>query len=390
MKCLWISGDVPHPPAYGKLVYSAGLSEALARTGVEVAGLGLCSADAPPTSTAVRWHGVRADRTGRAASLRSARPSMTVATTPLAEALAAHLGSETWDVIVVDHLEVGWVADVVDRSGPPIVYVAHNHERSVRMTAARRAGTRLDRRLALLLDASKAGRLERQLLARAALIVAITDDDARRFMADAPDADVLVLTPGYAGTRRASRTIDNTTPRQATIVTSLDWHVKQANLAEFVAVADPVFARAGITLAVAGAAPVDFGRAIERTTRATSLLGRVDDLDQLLDDTRIGIVAEPVGGGFKLKVLDYVYQRVPIASVAGSMEGVSLRDGIDHLVFSDAGNLATGIVGAIDDLPRLNELQQHAFDRCGSGYDWSERGTRLAEALTRVIAPRRN
>ena len=41
MQCLWVSGDVPHPPAYGKLIYSAGLSEALATAGVDVFGLGL-------------------------------------------------------------------------------------------------------------------------------------------------------------------------------------------------------------------------------------------------------------------------------------------------------------------------------------------------------------
>jgi glycosyltransferase involved in cell wall biosynthesis len=386
MKCLWVSGDVPHPPAYGKLVYSAGLSEALARAGVDVVGLGLLSNDVEPPEARVRWHGVRAARIGRAASLRSSRPSMTVATTPLSAALAEHLRREPWDVVVVDHLEVGWVADAVDRSGPPIVYVAHNHERSVRSTAARRDGNRLDRRLALRWDASKAGRLERHLLERASLTVAITDHDARRFRTDAPSAEVLVLTPGYSGTRRVSRTIDDTTPRQVTIVTSLDWHVKQANLAEFVAAADPLFANAGITLAVAGRAPAEFAQGIERSARATSLLGRVDDLDQLLDDSRIGIVAEPVGGGFKLKVLDYVYHRVPTASVAGSMEGVPLRDGIDHLVFPDVGELAVGVVDIIDDYPRLNRLQQHAFDRCGSAYDWSERGTRLAEALTRVTS----
>ena len=119
------------------------------------------------------------------------------------------------------------------------------------------------------------------------------------------------------------------------------------------------------------------------------MLGRVDDLTPLLDQTRVGIIAEPLGGGFKLKVLDYVFQRVPTASIIGSMEGVPLRDGSDHLVFPHARALAEGVTAVIDDYARLNQLQENAFERCASGYDWPERGARLADALKQRVRRRR-
>jgi glycosyltransferase involved in cell wall biosynthesis len=388
MQCLWVSGDVPHPPAYGKLIYSAGLSEALATAGVDVYGLGLMAAGVAVPSTAASWNPVRAERVPRSASLRSMLPSMTVATTSLSDAFTRLLEERPWDVIVVDHLETGWVADVVSRSGPPIVYIAHNHESSVRNEVARRRGTRVDRRLALHVDAIKARRLERRLVERAALVVAITDHDACRFASDDPTTPVLVLTPGYDGPRRTERTIDASTPRRAAIVTSLDWHVKQANLASFVAIADPVLAKAGVQLAVAGSAPEPFATQITRNSRATTMLGRVDALDELMDETRVGIVAEPLGGGFKLKVLDYVFGRVPVASLAGSVEGIPLREGTDHLVFGDAATLAEGVVRTIDDYPLLNGLQHRAFDRCATGYDWHERGEKLANALVNIAGGR--
>ena len=157
--------------------------------------------------------------------------------------------------------------------------------------------------------------------------------------------------------------------------------MKQANLAAFVAVADPIFAAAGVTLAVAGAAPSELATRIARTPRATTLLGRVDDLEALLDRTRVGIVAEPLGGGFKLKVLDYVFNRVPIAALAGSIEGVPLHDGADLLVFDDASALAAGVVAVIDDADRLNSLQDHAFEQCRDAFDWMTRGARLAQTV---------
>ena len=118
--------------------------------------------------------------------------------------------------------------------------------------------------------------------------------------------------------------------------------MKQANLAAFVGVADPIFAAAGVKLAVAGAAPPDLAARIARSTDATTLLGRVEDLQELLAETRVGIVAEPLGGGFKLKVLDYVFNRVPIAALDGSIEGMPLQPGTDLLVFDDAPRLGRG------------------------------------------------
>ena len=343
MRCLWVSGDVPHPPTHGKFVYSAGLSEALEGAGVEVVGIGLeHPSDRSDPATLVSWHAIAASRRGRLASIPSRLPSMAFATTPLRDSVRALLAGGRWDAVVIDHLETGWVADLVPSDGPPIVYIAHNHESSVRQAVAPRAtigsidasrcGWRPRRHAAWNAGSSRAPRSSWRSPTRT----------PREFAADAPGASIIVLTPGYRGASRHTRTIGEGTPRQATIVTSLDWHVKQANLAAFVAVADPIFAAAGVTLAVAGAAPSELATRIARTTRATTLLGRVDDLEALLDRTRVGIVAEPLGGGFKLKVLDYVFNRVPIAALAGSIEGVPLHDGADLLVFDDAARSRRG------------------------------------------------
>ena len=304
MQCLWVSGDVPHPPAYGKLIYSAGLSEALATAGVDVFGLGLVGGR----------RGRAVDRGVLEPGARRPCPSVR----QLAVDAAEHDGRH--------HVAFRRVRAASRRTG-----LGRDRRRSPRDRLGRRCRTSLrpaDRlhraqpreqraqrgraqseELASTGDSrsmwtrSRRGRLERRLLERAALVVAITDRDACRFASDDPTTPVLVLTPGYDGPRRTERTIDASTPRRAAIVTSLDWHVKQANLASFVAIADPVLAKAGVQLAVAGGAPESFAAQIRRSSRATTMLGRVDALDELMDETRIGIVAEPLGGGFKLKVL---------------------------------------------------------------------------------------
>jgi hypothetical protein len=34
--------------------------------------------------------------------------------------------------------------------------------------------------------------------------------------------------------------------------------------------------------------------------------------------------------------------------------------------------LAQGVAGVIDDIGRLNSLQQAAYEKCNTGFDWSD------------------
>ena len=104
------------------------------------------------------------------------------------------------------------------------------------------------------------------------------------------------------------------TERRVVLVGSFHWLVKQQNLQAFLAVADPLFARHGITLDVVGSMPEALAAALRSKLRATVLHGFVDDTRPLLAGARIAVVPEAIGGGFKLKFLDYLFGRVPIAS----------------------------------------------------------------------------
>ena len=67
-----------------------------------------------------------------------------------------------------------------------------------------------------------------------------------------------VLTPGYCGRRSTSGASRPALPRRAVIVGSFDWIAKRMNLAEFVDVADPLFADAGAELQAVGSADEAF------------------------------------------------------------------------------------------------------------------------------------
>jgi glycosyltransferase involved in cell wall biosynthesis len=154
------------------------------------------------------------------------------------------------------------------------------------------------------------------------------------------------------------------------------------NLEEFVSVADPVFAARGVELQVIGSGKESFFKQISRRVAATSFTGTVDSASPYLQQARVAIVPERNGGGFKLKVLEYVFNRMPILALEGSVAGVPLNRNESILLFSDQAALAEGVLRAIDDCERLNSLQDAAFDACCDKFNWSSRGRQLMTAFS--------
>jgi hypothetical protein len=110
----------------------------------------------------------------------------------------------------------------------------------------------------------------------------------------------------------------------------------------------------------------------------------VSGVDDYMDRARVAIVPERHGGGFKLKVLDYVFNRMPILALQGSIAGVPLRDGESTLLYGSHEALARGVLKVMDDLESLNRLQDSAYSACAGQFEWAARGLQLQAALTGI------
>jgi hypothetical protein len=229
------------------------------------------------------------------------------------------------------------------------------------------------------LDAWKIARLERRVVSKAELVTANTDDDGETFTRFGAKA-VITLMPGWAGKVVGERTLTADVPRRVAILGHWDWHVKQANLEKFLTVADPMFAAEGAQIQVLGPAPERWREALTARLRATSFAGWVDNLGTELAQSRLGVVAEPAGGGFKHKSLDYIFNRLAVAALDGSVSGLPL--GPDDLISApDERQLAARVLAAMDDFERLNRMQEAAYAACQPLRGWDSQGRRLLEAL---------
>jgi polysaccharide biosynthesis protein PslH len=393
-RVLWVLGVDPTRPPDGQITYSMGLIGALAAVGtdVTVVHLGAASPE-PPGAESIVWHAGMAANRHRLRSVASRLPAMafTAGSPKIRRALIEELALD-WDAVVLDHVQSGWALDVLDRRldrSTVVVHVSHNDETTVRRRIAAGTSSRPTARVALELDARKVAALEDRLLRSVDLVTAITYEDAAALEARRGPSRTVVLTPGYDGPRLHARTITEAVPRRAVIAGSLLWRVKQFDLLALLRVADARFAEAGAQIVVIGEAPAWFEDEVRRVTNATTVRGRVDSFAEEFAEARLALVSEPHGGGFKLKTLDYAFQRVPLFAQAGSVTGLPLTPGHGMLEFGDVASLVEGALHALDDFVLLNRMHEEAYARCAGAYDWEVAGTRLALAIGQAAAHKR-
>ncbi|MFK7967428.1 MAG: glycosyltransferase, partial [Burkholderiaceae bacterium] len=313
----------------------------------------------------------------------------------LAEMLAGEQGR--FDAIVLDQLGSGWALAKIKRwislsrranpdfKAPALIYLAHNHERVVWSDMARDASGSWPRRLAVRSNASKVARLEAQLLRDVDQVICITDEDANALVADGLCRRPLVITPGYAAEPAPPRSITQATGRRVVMVGSFKWAIKEENLRQFVALADPAFARHNIRFDVIGKVPEPLRRSLQPKLRATKLHGFVQNTEPLFSNARMAVVPEQIGGGFKLKVLDYIFGRMPVATIEAAAAGLpeSVKD---HLLkASDLRHLVDTIVANIDHYDRLNSMQAGALEQAQGAFQWEHRGELVREAIDLAV-----
>ena len=383
-RLLWVIGTLPFPQTSGDRVYSAQFIRAVAEAGAEVTVIGLATGTPPePGFETVAWIPVEAEPRSSLAAAAMSLPLVAAKSSPPAfrQAFRKALQQVKPDLVVLDSYAAGWVLDEIDADALLLCYVAHNWEEQITRDIAREFRGSLPKRVFLQLNAARTRRLERRLVARAGLVVALTESDGRNLLQAAPGKTAVLIPPGFTGPSRASRTIDAGVPRRVVMLGSVQWIAKQMNLAAFLRVADSAFAKAGITLEIVG----DVAEALQREwtprLQATRFSGFADDVNAVLDGARIGLLIDAIGGGFKLKVLSYLQARTPVAALRGSFEGIPEEVARHFLVAPDAERLVAAIIAAIDDLPRLNAMQEGALRASEGRFDWPENGRRFAAAL---------
>jgi glycosyltransferase involved in cell wall biosynthesis len=273
--------------------------------------------------------------------------------------------------IVLDQYGLAFALTELHAAGyrGPIVHVAHDFETLVTRDLARAYRKYSLRKLALLLNARKTEAAEMRLARASHLVVTLTERDASEFRRIGA-RHTLVVPPGYDRPIVFKPWSADSRLRRVAIIGSFEWTAKRVNLSNFLLAADARFAAANISIDVVGMVPQALRAELEPKLRATRFHGFVDDLGTVFQQSRLGLIVEETGGGFKLKTLDYIFNGLPVAALNGSFEGIPESVAKHFLVKDDLPALVSSIIELIDRDDALDEMRTGALNAAKGNFDW--------------------
>jgi polysaccharide biosynthesis protein PslH len=334
------------------------------------------------TAHGIRWIKIPLQHRSRVLSLLSALPSIShrYASERYNEALRETLKAERWSLIIVDSIAMGVFLPNLRQAKAPKIYLAHNDETIVRRQFARTARSKL-RKVPLLWDAKKAELLEKNICSQVDCIATITEQDSTTFRKRHPLVETVVCAPGYSDIPQSLPDFRGTRTRTIVLLGSLHWAVKQQNLESFLEYAYEPCLKESVSIRIVGDTPPQFAERMLARFPGIDFRGKVKSFEEHLADCRIGLVIDELGGGFKLKILDYVFNGIPVAGLIHAMEGSRLRPGIDYIGSDTTEELVSSILRSVDDIDRLASLRNSAYAHSKTRYSW--RGS--AESLLQAI-----
>jgi polysaccharide biosynthesis protein PslH len=390
MKVVWVIGELVFPPASGLFLYTTSFQTSVAELpDVSVVTIANVVGDLPPWK--VRCLSVPPERRLRLRSLLK-YPVMTarLPVRAMRESLEEVLSLKDVDVLVVEHVKNGWVLDYVGRRPdlrPPVVaYVSHNDEIAIFRESVNDTKSSFTERVARAVDFVKIRRLQHRLLRRSDVVTAICPGDGAAFATQGCRSDVVVAPPGFAQADQKKHTWTplGDTRRRVVLTGTFLWRLKLRNLVEFLEAAAEPFAQHGIELAVVGRIPPSELQDLRTRFPSCEIVGEVDSVEPWLAQARIGVIAEPRGGGFKMKALDLVAAGVPIVGVSRSLDGIPLVPNVDYVASEEIPSLVQKVIDHIDDVEKLDQMRHRAFDAFCEKLDWSVTARSVVAAWDRA------
>ena len=291
-------------------------------------------------------------------------------------------------LVVVDHFRLAWTLPQVRRRFTcPVVLLAHNVESSARRSYLGRAPRAEQAAAALELPGLL---LWERFLARAFdIVVTLSEADTAHFAKVFGCRDVRTISPSLQSAARSpTDRARSEKPQRGVLlyVGSFDYHAKRANARWFLTKVAPLLVARHPDCQV-----VIVGRGSERLRDHSwarvpwlRIEGEVADVGPYYDSALAAIVPERIGGGFKTKVLEAVWNRVPVIGPTRCLAPLCLTPGRDYLRADTPQEWVAATAALIDDEDRARRIADSAARVATGSYAHSAFEVRVRDLFASV------
>lgn len=227
------------------------------------------------------------------------------------------------------------------------------------------------RKRALLIEASRLARIERQACQSIDIVVAVSEEEASHFRT--LGARHVVVAPNGVSLKSVTPTSARTRASTSPIILFLGAMNWQPNVSACVCLARDIFPIIrnrfpAAQLKLVGREPDAVVRELGQAPGVT-VTGTVPDVMPYLAEASVMAVPLLSGGGTRLKILEAFAASVPVVSTDVGAEGIEAIDGV-HLRIATVDRFAQAIVDTLNDASR-EDMTSNARQLIKTHYEWA-------------------
>lgn len=284
------------------------------------------------------------------------------------------ISHEIPEVVHFDSLHTACYARVVRECAPNAIRVlrCHNAEHMILRRLAENEINPIKKAL-LSLQARRLYKYEAAALDEFDLILAITEEDAERFRVMNPRIGPrIVVVP--AGADVPHNLPDAPPSNSGSIrllhIAAMDWLPNQTGLLWFIEAILPLLDKAGLDyhLDVVGKNMPDV---FERfNSKRVTVHGFVQDLKSITSAAHIAVVPLKVGGGMRVKILDYWALGIPVVATSVGAEGLVSGEELSVALADNETDFSQVLLALSFSPEKRESLRKGAFAKVSAQFSW--------------------
>ena len=294
---------------------------------------------------------------------------------------------EKFDVVHVDHSHMGKYGLWLKREfGLPIILREHNFEALIYERFSRTEPNRI-KRLVARVHARRLKHEETIFLKNFDSIAAITKEDAVLMHDVAPNAKINII-PAGVDTNYFQPSISPEDPNQILWIGSLGWDPNYDAVRFFLTSIFPLILKTSpeAKFDVIGSESGRVSKLAERFGERVRLLGQVPDVRDYLARSAVLVVPLRIGGGMRLKLLDFFAAGKAVVATSIAAEGNLAKDAVEIIIREEPEPFAEAVSELMTDFEFRQRLGYSGRKLVMEKYDWTKIGKDFLKLYEAVVA----
>lgn len=253
---------------------------------------------------------------------------------------------ETFDVVIIDHLQMFEYAKIFDKS--KIVLIEHNVETQVWKNYAKKCSGLM--KMAVKRSAEMTGKYETEALKKADSVISIAKTDAELLKQMSGRKDITIMHPYNLYDMVKDRVRNEKNEKKILFIGSFGWYPNQQAADFLVNNIMPVLRERipGIKLYLVGKEPTDKIINYAKMYRDVIVTGMVESVDPYIAKSDVFVNAMFDGSGMNIKMMEAMGKGIPVVTSEFGCRGINIVNGEQAFVFKNEEECVDEIVKIIE------------------------------------------